>query len=314
MKIPAVEGIMNKDLLSIRDIMVEDYEYLIDTAIVIKANIRDFYGLFKGKTAVLIFDKPSLRTRATFEVAMNQFGGQSIYFAGSDIGLGKRESVEDGARNLSRWMDAIIMRTFGQDIIEKLAANATIPVINALTDLEHPCQALACILTLKEHLGDLRGRKIVFVGDGNNVAHSLMLLAPLAGMDFTMCCPEGFEPDESIVKSAVSRADEMSTVYALEHDPHQAVKSADLIYSDVFVSMGQENESATKNIKFKEYQVNAALMDSAGPGCLVSHCLPAHRGEEITSDVLDSPRSIAFDEAENRLHAQKAVLYKLIKT
>ena len=307
------EGIMDKDLLSIRDLSVDDYEYFIDTAVKIKSDIPKYFGIFQGKSAVMIFDKPSLRTRVTFEVAMNQFGGRSIYIAGNEISLGKRESIEDGARNLSRWVDAIIMRTFGHDIIEKLAENATIPVINALTDLEHPCQALACMLTLKEHLGDLRGRKVVFVGDGNNVANSIMLLAPLAGMDFTMCCPEGFEPDSDIAASASAKAAELNTAYTLEHDPYAAVKGADLLYSDVFVSMGQEDESDSKNEKFKNYQINGDLADAAGPDCLVSHCLPAHRGEEITSDVLDGPRSIAFDEAENRLHAQKAVLYKLIQ-
>ncbi|MFC1537842.1 ornithine carbamoyltransferase [Candidatus Latescibacterota bacterium] len=304
---------MNKDLLSIRDLTIDDYEYFIDTAIKIKSDIPVYYGVFEGRMAALIFDKPSLRTRVTFEVAMNQFGGRGIYISGKEISLGKRESISDGARNLSRWVDVIIMRTFGHDIIEKLAESASIPVINALTDLEHPCQALACMLTLKEHLGDLHGKKAVFVGDGNNVAHSLMLLAPLAGMDFTMCCPKGYEPDKNIEAFASAKAAEMNTTYNLEHDPFQAVEGADLIYSDVWVSMGQKDESGKKTEKFKNYQVNSNLVGLAGPDCLVSHCLPAHRDEEITSNVLDSPRSIAFDEAENRLHIQKAILYKLIK-
>ena len=205
------------------------------------------------------------------------------------------------------------MRTFGHNTVEELSENATIPVINALTDLEHPCQALACIQTLIEHLGNnLRGKKLVFVGDGNNVAHSLMLLAPLVGMDFIMCCPEGYEPDTGIVDAAMNSCHTMKTEYRLEHDPYKAVKGADLIYTDVWASMGQEDESALRAEKFKGYQVNSGLMAHAGSKCLVSHCLPAHRGEEITSDVLDSPNSIAFDEAENRLHAQKAVLYKLL--
>jgi len=304
---------MKKDLLSVRDLTVEDVDGLMETAIRIKSNIPGYYQIFTGKTAVLIFDKPSLRTRVTFEVAMNQFGGRSIYMPGKDISLGIRESVPDGARNLSRWVDAVVMRTFGQDIVENLAANATIPVINALTDSEHPCQALACLLTLMEHLGkNLRGKKMVFVGDGNNVAHSLMLLAPMAGMDFVMCCPEGYDPDAVIVRYAMNACVAMKTEYILERDPVNAVKDADLIYTDVWASMGQEEETAIRAEKFKAYKVDSALMAKAGAKCLVSHCLPAHRGAEITSDVLDSPASIAFDEAENRLHVQKAVLYKLL--
>ena len=304
---------MNKDLLSIRDLTIDDYNYFMETAVRIKSDIPKYYGIFQGRMAALIFDKPSLRTRVTFEVAVNQFGGKSIYISGNEISLGIRESISDGAKNLSRWVDVIIMRTFGHDIIEKLAENASIPVINALTDLEHPCQALACMLTLKEHLGDIRGKKIVFVGDGNNVAHSLMLLAPLAGMNFTMCCPEGYEPDDEIAAIASEKAIEVNTAYSLEHDPVQAVKNADLIYTDVWVSMGQEDEASIKTQKFKKFSVNSKLVAAAGKDCLISHCLPAHRGEEITSEILDGPRSIAFDEAENRLHVQKAILYKLLQ-
>jgi ornithine carbamoyltransferase len=303
---------MKKDLLSIRELTVEDVSCLLTTAQEIKANITAYYDVFHGRTIVLIFDKPSLRTRVTFEVAMHQFGGGSIYIPGKDISLGKRETVSDGARNLSRWVDGIVMRTFGHEIIEELAANSTVPVINALTDLEHPCQALACIFTLMEHLGRLTGKKIVFVGDGNNVAHSLMLLAPLVGIDFTMCCPHGYEPDKKIQDYALKSSQKMNTSYTLEHDPILAVRDADLIYTDVWASMGQESETETRAEIFRSYQVNSDLMSKAGEKALVSHCLPAHRGEEITSDVLDSARSIAYDEAENRLHIQKAVLYRLL--
>ena len=304
---------MIKDLLSIRDLNVDDFDNIMETAVKIKANIPKYYGIFQGRTAALIFDKPSLRTRVTFEVAMNQFGGKSLYISGGEISLGERESISDGAKNLSKWVDVIIMRTFGHEIIEELAESASVPVINALTDLEHPCQALACILTLKEHLDDIRGKKVVFVGDGNNVAHSLMLLAPLAGMNFTMCFPVGYEPDDEIERFASEKASEMNTTYSLENNPMQAVKGADLIYSDVWTSMGQENETSVRTQKFRNFQVNKELIAVAGKDCLVSHCLPAHRGEEITSEVLDGPQSIAFDEAENRLHVQKAILYKLIK-
>ena len=304
---------MKKDLLSIRDLTVDDFNGIMETAETIKTDIPGYYGIFQGLTAALIFDKQSLRTRVTFEVAMTQFGGQSLYISGNEIGLGKRESISDGARNLSKWVNVIIMRTFAHEIIRELAENASIPVINALTDLEHPCQALACMLTIKEHLGDIAGKKIVFVGDGNNVAHSLMLLAPLAGMNFTMCCPQGYEPDNEIVAAASQKADEMNTTYLMEHDPVSAVKDADVVYSDVWTSMGQEDEATERKRKFSNYQVNSELIAVAGNDCLVSHCLPAHRGEEITSEVLDGPQSVAFDEAENRLHVQKAVLYKLLK-
>jgi len=303
---------MKKDLLSIRDITLEDYKLLIETALKIKSNIHAYYDSLKGQTVALIFDKPSLRTRVTFEVAMNQFGGKSIFIRGKDISLGKRETVADGSKNLSRWIDGIIMRTFGHDIIEELAENATVPVINALTDLEHPCQALACMLTLVEHLSDLKGKHMVFAGDGNNVAHSLMLLAPLTGMDFTMCCPPGYEPDETITAHALKSAEEQGTIYRVIHELSSAVKDADLIYTDVWASMGQEEEKNYRAHVFRDFQVNSELMALAGKDCLVSHCLPAHRGEEITSEVLDGPRSIAFDEAENRLHIQKAILYILL--
>jgi ornithine carbamoyltransferase len=303
---------MKKDLLSIRDLTPADVAALMDTALRIKADIPAYLDRYRGKTIVLIFDKPSLRTRVTFEVAMRQFGGGSVYMPGKDISLGVRESVSDGARNLSRWVDGVVMRTFGHDIIEELARNATIPVVNALTDLEHPCQALACLQTLRERWGDVRGRRMVFVGDGNNVAHSLMLLAPLCGMDFTMCCPPGFEPDGDIEKAAREAARDAGVTYVLEHDPRNAVRGADIVYTDVWASMGREDEAKERARLFAGYRVDSGLMEHAGPDCLVSHCLPAHRGEEIASDVLDGPRSIAFDEAENRLHAQKAVLFHLI--
>ncbi|MBT4483845.1 MAG: ornithine carbamoyltransferase, partial [Candidatus Latescibacteria bacterium] len=281
---------MKKDLLSIRDITSEDYSLLIETALKIKADIPAYYKVLRGRTAVLIFDKPSLRTRVTFEVAMCQFGGKSIYMPGNDISLGKRETISDGAKNLSRWVDCIIMRIFGHEIIDELAQNSKIPVINALTDLEHPCQALACMLTLKEHLGELDGKRMVFVGDGNNVAHSLMLIAPLAGMHFTMCCPQGYEPDEAISVQAMQSASEHGTSFRLTNDPESAVKDADLVYTDVWASMGQEEETVKRAAAFKNFQVNSKLMSRAGNHCLVSHCLPAHRDEEITSEVFDSPQ------------------------
>jgi ornithine carbamoyltransferase len=303
---------MKKDLLSIHDLSAGDYNALIETSLTIKRNRAAYGRVFEGKTAVMIFDKPSLRTRVTFEVAMNQFGGRSIYLPGQDISLGKRESFPDGARNLSRWVDAIIVRTFGHEIVEELAKYATIPVINALTDHEHPCQALACLMTLREKWDVTSGKTMVFVGDGNNVAHSLMLLAPLAGMHFVICCPKGYEPSPSVAAEAAGLAARSGVTCRLDHNIQTAVPGADIIYTDVWASMGQEDEAAAREKLFRPYQVNASLMTLAGPHCLVSHCLPAHRGEEITSDVLDSPASIAIDEAENRLHVQKGVLYRLL--
>ena len=303
---------MKKDLLTIRDLDSDDYQRILMRALDIKADIPAYYGIFEGQTIVLIFDKPSLRTRVTFQVAMHQFGGSAIYMPGEDIGLGVRESVPDGARNLSRWVQGIVVRTFEQRFVEELAEHATIPIINALTDHEHPCQALACFMTFTEHRGDIRGKRLVFVGDGNNVAHSLMLLAPLAGMDFAISCPEGYEPDRDVLATARDWSLKHGTTCSLIYDPHEAVKDADLIYTDVWASMGQEKEAATRAAIFMPYQVNDNLMKSADPDCLVTHCLPAHRGEEITSEVLDSKACIAIDEAENRLHAQKAVLYELM--
>ena len=305
---------MKKDLLSISDISAEEFDRLMDIAVKIKHDIPSYGSVFEGRTAALIFDKPSLRTRVTFEVAMNQFGGKSLYIPGQDISLGKRETIADGAMNLSRWVDVIIVRTFGHEIIAELAEYASIPVVNALTDLEHPCQALAHMLTLKETIGDIDGKRFVFIGDGNNVAHSLMLLAPLAGMDFTMCCPEGYEPDEKIADETKKSAAKYNTSYKLEYDPVRAVTDADVVYTDVWASMGQEDETEERAKIFNPYQVNADLMSLAKPDCLVSHCLPAHRGEEITADVLDGPNCVALDEAENRLHVQKAVLYKLMSS
>ena len=304
--------LMNKDFLSIQDINRDDFEHLINLAVRIKSDIPAYHDALTGRSIVMIFDKPSLRTRVTFEVAMCQFGGKSVYIPGGDISLGVRETVADGARNLSRWVDGIVMRTFGHEIIEEMAENATSPVINALTDLSHPCQALACLQTAYEHLDELKGSKMVFVGDGNNVAHSLMLACPLAGMDFVMSCPEGYEPDDSMVAAAKKSAEEYGTSYSHVTDPYEAVKGANIIYTDVWASMGQEDEAKKRAAIFEPYKVNTALMQIAGPKCLATHCLPAHRGEEISSTVLDSPQSIAFDEAENRLHIQKAILYELL--
>jgi len=303
---------VRKDLISISDLDVKEVKGLLELAREVKAG-RKGKGALSGKTLAMIFEKPSLRTRVTFEVGMYQLGGFAVYLAPGDIGLGKRESVADVARNLSRWVDGIMARTFAHRTVVELAQYATVPVINALTDREHPCQALACGLTMLEHWGDTKGRKLVFVGDGNNVAHSLMLLCPLLGMDFTIACPEGYEPKGGMLQKAELLARKYGTSVEITHDPHRAVRDADIIYTDVWASMGQEAEREKRLKVFRPYQVNAQLLSEAKPECLISHCLPAHRGEEITDEVLDGPQSVALDEAENRLHVQKALLIELME-
>ena len=266
----------------------------------------------EGRTLALLFEKPSLRTRTTFEVAMNKMSGHSIYLAPSDVGLGKRESTADIARNLERWVDVISARTFKHETVTELAKWANVPVINALTDLLHPCQALADFMTMRQHLGDLRGKRLVYVGDGNNVAHSLMLGGPKVGMDVTVLHPEGFDADPEIVARAEADAEAAGTKVntATELD---AVDGADAVYTDVWASMGQEEEAAERDRIFRKYQVNAALMARAKEGALFLHCLPAHRGDEVTDEVADSPTSVIFDEAENRLWTQMAVIYLLTR-
>jgi ornithine carbamoyltransferase len=261
-----------------------------------------------GRTVALIFEKPSLRTRVTFEVGMVQLGGRAVYLSGSEIGMGTRESVPDVARNLSRWVDGIAARVYAHETVEALARHATIPVINALSDLEHPCQALADYFTLWERGMDLGRMRLAWVGDGNNVCHSVLLLGALVGATLTAACPPGFEPHAG-VQAAVGR---LGGRLMITHDPWEAVRGADVLYTDVWVSMGQERERERRLETFQRYQVNEVLLSVAKPGALVMHCLPAHRGEEITDAVLDGRNSIVLDQAENRLHAQKAIILDLL--
>ncbi len=302
---------MKKDLVSISDLSAQEIADLFDLALAVKAG-KQGVGAFPNKTLAMIFEKPSLRTRVTFEAGMTQMGGHAIYLGPKDIQLGTRESVPDAARNLSRWVDGIMARTFSHQTVVELAQYATVPVINALTDRVHPCQALAFGLTMLEHRSNLKGLRVVFVGDGNNVAHSLMLMAPKVGMDFVLACPKGYESDEVINAEARRLASEYGTTSEITDDPRQAVQQADVIYADVWASMGQEEEQAIRAEVFRPYQINRKLLEEAKKVCLVTHCLPAHRGEEITGEVLDGPQSIAFDEAENRLHIQKAILLRLM--
>ena len=299
-----------RDILGIETLTQDEILLLLDVAMRLKAHKFDeTQTLFaKGQTLAMLFEKPSLRTRVTFEAGMTQLGGHAIYLEGR---LGVRETVPDVARNLERWIDGIMARTFDHQAVLELAENAQIPVINGLSDREHPCQALADFQTLAERFGGLdalSGRTLAYVGDGNNVAHSLMLLAAKVGTHFRLACPEGYEPDAALWQTALGFAAETGANLTLTHDPAAGVAGADAVYTDVWASMGQEDETAKRAVIFAPFQVNAALMAHAKPEALVMHCLPAHRGEEITADVLDGPHSVVFDEAENRLHAQKAVL------
>jgi ornithine carbamoyltransferase len=306
---------VSRNLISLLDYNEKEIEYLLKLALRTKTVYKEIgpNQALAGKTCVLIFEKPSLRTRVTFEVAMTQLGGATINLAPNSISLGKRESVEDVAKNLSKWVDVIVARTFKHDLVKELGKFSEVPVINALTDMFHPCQALAFIMTLIEHKGWPKGAHLVFVGDGNNVANSLAVIAGKLGMDFTLSCPKGYEQPQSLQAELVSLYQKNGRTYKVDNNPKTAVSSADVIYTDVWVSMGEEHQEEAKKKDFRDYQVNSDLLKNAKKSCLVSHCLPAHRGDEITSEVMDSDICICFDEAENRLHAQKAALLALLR-
>lgn len=268
--------------------------------------------LLVGKTLAMIFEKPSLRTRYTFEAGMAHLGGHGVYLGPNDIRLGVRETVPDVARNLSRWADAIMARTFAHDTVVQLASNASVPVINGLCDLEHPCQSLADLLTVWEHKGKFEGLKLAFIGDGNNVCHSLMLICAILGVNVAVACPAGYEPAHEIEEKAHRLAQKTGSTLQIVRDPTEAAEDADVLYTDVWASMGQEDESAERRKVFANYQINTALVARARPDVIVEHCLPAHRGDEITDEVIDGPHSVVLDEAENRLHAQKALVVELL--
>ena len=299
-----------KHFLSIADLSAADVEELFRLAAEWKrrTKARDVRTPLAGYSQALVFEKPSLRTRVTFEVGMAQLGGASVYLAGQDIGLGKRESVPDVARNLGRWVDVIVARTFAQATVDELARHAGIPVVNALSDYEHPCQALADFFTLWERGQGLRGLRLGYIGDGNNVSHSLMLLAALVGTEMALAVPPGYEPDPRVLQTARAWGGRITVT----DDVPAATRDADAIYTDVWTSMGQEAERERRLEAFSRYQVNDRVMGFAKPGAVVMHCLPAHRGEEITDAVLDGSRSVVLDQAENRLHVQKAVLLRLL--
>ena len=299
----------SKDLLSIHDLSTEEFRLILDLAGQMKATPGRFARSLERKTLAMVFEKPSLRTRVTFEAGMTQLGGHAIYLAPSDISLGARESIPDVARNLERMVDVIMARTFRHDSVVQLARYSRIPVINALSDYSHPCQALADFLTLREVHGDLRKVRLCYVGDGNNVCHSLLFAAAKCGAAITVACPPGYEPLKEVVELAQQDATKTSASLRIVNDPSQAVVGANAIYTDVWASMGQEAETEARAKIFKPFQVNEALMARAEKGACFLHCLPAHRGWEVTDAVADSPASVIFQQAENRLHAQKAVLH-----
>ncbi|MGB2827152.1 MAG: ornithine carbamoyltransferase [Dehalococcoidales bacterium] len=299
-----------KDLLSIADLNREDIPLLISRAIELKE--EGWRHSLSEKALALVFEKPSLRTRMSFEIAMRQLGGYAIYLSPAEVGLGKREPVPDVARVLSRYVDAIAARTFSHETLELLAQYADVPVINALSDLEHPCQALADLLTIQEKKGELEGLTLAYVGDGNNVAHSLMLASALAGIHFRIASPAGYQIRDDLLELARSYAIESGTEILCTEDPRQAVHEADIVYTDAWTSMGQEDESEKRHRAFAGYQIDDELLAQAEEGAILMHPLPAHQGEEVARGVLDSPQSVVFDQAENRMHLQKALLAEML--
>ncbi len=298
-------------VLDIRDIFTE----LIELAAILKHYQKTGipHRFLEGKTLAMIFEKPSTRTRVSFEVGMAQLGGHALYLSPRDLQLGRGETIADTARVLSRYVDAIMYRAFKREMMEELAKHSTIPVINGLDNKEHPCQILADMMTIWEKKDRLRGLKLVFIGDGNNVANSLMLASAFLGIDFTIACPEGYEPDNELYSKAIEIAKETGSKIEIARDPKEAAEGADVLYTDVWVSMGDEAEAEIWMKKFQGYQINKEIVEAAKDDVIVMHCLPAHRGLEITDDVIDGPHSVVWDEAENRLHAQKALLLWLIR-
>ncbi len=293
---------MKRNFITMFDLKKEEIHQIFNLAKTLKDSQKKGveHRLLKHKTLAMVFEKPSLRTRVTFETGMTQLGGHAIYLAPSDIQLGKRETVPDAAKNLSRWVDIVMARVFAHKTVEDLAKNATIPVINGLSDLEHPCQIMADLFTIVEKKDSLDNIKLAYIGDGNNVCNSFVAASNLLGFKLKIATPARYEPNEDYVANA------KNTV--LTTDPREAVKDADIVYTDVWASMGQEKEATQRKEVFAPFQVNAELMKHVKDDTLVMHCLPAHRGEEITDEVIDGPHSIVFDEAENRLHIQKAIM------
>ncbi len=301
-----------KDLVALWDWSPEEFASLLDLALEIKKQPVKYGDSLRNRTVFLYFEKPSLRTRVTGEVGIAQLGGTAITQTPEMGRIGQRESVADVARNLERWVDIICMRTFSQALVEETAEVAGVPVVNLLTDLLHPCQAVADLLTVREHLGALRGKHLAYIGDGNNVAHSLFIAGALAGMKISCVGPEGFEPNLRVSDTARKIASETGGEILYTADIEEGVAGADVVYTDVWASMGQEDEAKARRLLFEPYQVNEGLFALAGPAAIFMHCLPAHRGDEVTDTIADHERSVIFDQAENRLHAIKAIYHGTI--
>lgn len=303
-----------KDLLKLMDLEPEEITEILDTAAMLKDKLKrgEAHDVLAGKTLAMIFVKSSTRTRVSFETGIRQLGGHGIFLSDRDSQIGRGEPVEDTARVLSRYCDGIMVRTYSQEEVEKLAEYASIPVINGLTDFCHPCQVLADLLTIREHKGKLAGLKACYIGDGNNMANSIIVGCLKCGMDVSVATPPDYRPDQVVLDYANS-VSAPGSLFTLTTDPDEAAKGADIIFTDVWASMGQEDESAQRQKDFEGFQVNDALLNMAQPGCMVQHCLPAHRGEEITAEVFEAHADEIFDEAENRLHVQKALMYLLMQ-
>jgi ornithine carbamoyltransferase len=308
--VPSAAGATPRHYLSVADLSAREILDLLDRALELKRLGSGTDTRLAGRTAALVFQKPSLRTRVSFEVAMLQLGGSAVYLSPSEVQLGQREGAVDVARVLSRYVDVIVARVFLHSDVVALAENASVPVINALSDREHPCQILADLLTLYERRGSLNGLRLAYVGDGNNVAHSLALAAPALGIDLCFACPDGYEPDPAIMAEAQAGAP--AGAIELFRDSHEAVRGVDVVYTDSWYSMGQESEAEVRAPIFRSYQLNDALLAEAAPGAVAMHCLPAHRNQEITDSVMDGAASVVYDQAENRLHVQKALLLTLL--
>ncbi|MDN5347838.1 MAG: ornithine carbamoyltransferase [Clostridia bacterium] len=307
-------SLRGRDFLSLRDYSPEEIYYLLDLAAELKKKLKagEPHPLLAGKTLGMIFTKRSTRTRVSFEVGMYQLGGYPLFLSADDLQLGRGETIADTARVLSRYLDGIMIRTYSHQEVEELAAHATIPVINGLTDFLHPTQVLADLLTIREKKGKLKGLNLTYIGDGNNVAHSLMYGGARVGLNVTIACPPGYEPLPQVVEEARRLASENGSTITITDNPMEAAEGADILYTDVWTSMGQEAEAEKRRQAFRGFRIDGQLLALARPDAIVLHCLPAHRGEEITDEVMDGPQSAVFDQAENRLHAHKAILAALL--
>jgi ornithine carbamoyltransferase len=304
---------MVRNFLSIDDLVPDELREVLDLSATVKASPERFSEGLRGKAVALIFEKPSTRTRVSFEVAVSSLGAHPLVLSSTDLQLGRGETIEDTGRVLSRYVDCVVLRTFGQERLEALAKTSDVPIVNSLSDFEHPCQCLADLLTVRERRGGLRGLTLTFVGDGNNVAHSLLLGGAMSGMNVRVATPVGFEPIPQVVQRAKEIAADMDASVEITNDPVAATTGADVLYTDVWASMGQEAEAGERILMFRQYQLDQAAVDRAARDVVVLHCLPAHRGQEITDEVLDGPHSAVWDQAENRLHTAKALLLWLLE-